>query len=190
MEARARKAEREGSRHLDRHHEHAACAKASEHQPQSSVGVCGLFVLFCKRAAGSGVSLHHQYSIKSFHPDEARNSPFPLIFFQPLADCKRWQQRPFHLISLRKNKACRLQEGENLATKVPAAYLLGARLICIISKALTPLSFAFSLLLLESFIFASFVMNHQDLKLQTKQTSEHLGLARDQQGMQVRGISS
>lgn len=113
------------------------------------------------------MSLHHQYSIESFHPDNTRNSPSPLVFFQPRAGFKRWQQRPFHLIYLRKNKACRLPEGENLAIKVPAAYLLGVQLICIISKALIPLLFAFSLLLLESFISASFAMNHQDLKLQT-----------------------
>lgn len=147
---------------------------APKHQPQGSAGACGWFVLFCKRAAGSGVSLHHRYSIESFHPDHARNSPSPLIFFQPLAGFKRRQQSPFHLITPRKNKACRLWEGENLAIKVPAAYLLGAQLICIISKALPPLSFVFSLLLLESFISASFAMNHHDLKLQT---SEHHGLA-------------
>lgn len=138
------------------------------------------FVLFCKCAAGSGVSLHHQYSIESFHPDNVRNGPSPLVFFQPLANFKRRQQRPFHLIPLRKNKACRLQERENLVIKVPAAYLLGAQLISIIGKAPPPLSFAFSLRLLESLISASFARNHQDLKLQT---SEHLGLAQAQHGM-------
>ena len=132
------------------------------------------------------MSLHHQNSIESFHPDNASNSPSPLIFSQPLAGFKRWQQRPFHLISLRKNKAGRLQEGENLAMEVPAAYLLGVQLICSISKARTPLSFAFSLLLLKSFLSAISAMNHQDLKLQT---SEHLGLAQAQHGMQARGIS-
>lgn len=40
-------------------------------------------VLFCKCAAGSGVSLHPQYSIQSFHMDNSRNS-LPLSFSSSL----------------------------------------------------------------------------------------------------------
>lgn len=179
------RAEREGSWHPDHRHEHAACAKAPRHQPRSSEGACRSSVLFCKCAAASGVSLHRQNSIESSHPDNARNSPSPLAVHQPLAGFNRWQQRPFHLVAFGKSKACSPQEGENLAIKAPAACLLGAQLTCILSKALTPLSLAFSLLRLKSFVSTGFATNHQDLKLQTS-----LGLAQPQDGMRGKGTSS
>lgn len=55
-----------------------------------------------------------------------QGAALPLSFFlQPLTRFKRQQKRPFHLISLRKNKAGRLQEGENLVSKSPSGLSLG-----------------------------------------------------------------
>lgn len=96
------------------------CHLGCQHQPQG----CRLFC-FCKCAAGSGVSLHPNIA-SSPSTWIMQGAALPLSFFlQPLTRFKRQQQRPFHLISLRKNKAGRLQEGENLVSKSPSGLSLG-----------------------------------------------------------------
>lgn len=103
--------DREGSCHLGCHH---------QHQPRGCRLVC-----CCKCAAGSGVSLHPQYSIQSFHMDNARSSPSPLLFFQSLARFKGSSRDLFTSSPLGTIKQADFRREKILCHKSPSGLSLG-----------------------------------------------------------------